>query len=154
VYTDGGVTLFESNDASPLSSPACAFHPSFTVKKLPPFPPDEESKGADNICLVTDVRNQPHLVGFTSTTAWPFDRPDEDWVGLYKVDMAGSRLVPCKQRHMYTKSGLHVPLAGGVAFRYGAGLSIVGPSQLEFFCSARNFMGGLTATLSVNRFRS
>ncbi len=147
VYDDGGVTFYLSNFRL-LDDPACAFSPVFT-SKLPAFNSGEKSKGADNICLVTDIKGQAYLIGFTAT-AGVLDRPDQDWVGLYKVHLDQPRLEPCVERHMYTTSGIHVPILEGVSFRYGAGLRILSPTQMAFFCSARNFIGDL----KINTFRS
>jgi len=135
----------------PLDDPACAFSEVFPQTRLPRFDGEEKSKGADNVCLVTDVNDQPYLIGFTAT-AGILDHPDKDYAELYRVDLDRKVLEPVVERHMVTRSGVHFPILGGVSFRYGAGLRILSATRLAFFCSARNFQGGLSVTLKVNEF--
>lgn len=152
VYDSQSVTFYRSNGKL-LDDRECAFEPIFT-QTLPAFPGDTKTKGADNICLVTDYLGRLFMFGFTSLTGFPFDRPTEDWAGLYAVDLDARSIEPVIQRHMVTSSGIHVPILDGVAFRWGAGLRIVSPVQLEFFCSSRNFSKEIFgAGLTINRFR-
>lgn len=150
VYDAADVSFYLSNGKL-LNDPACAFEHAFT-QALPAFPGDEKSKGADNVCLVTDVAGRPFLVGFTSVPG-AFDRPVADWASLYAVDVANKRVEPLVQRHMVTSSGIHFPVLDGVAFRWGAGLRVVSPAELEFFCTSRNFTFVTEASLTVNTFR-
>jgi hypothetical protein len=152
VYDSSNVSFYKSNGKF-LNDPTCAFTHLFT-QPLPPFSGESHSKGADNICLVTDVAGQPFLIGFTST-AITFGIPREDWASLYAIDLERQQIIPVEQRHMVTSSGIHLPVLDGVAFRWGAGLNIISPTQLEFFCTSRNFtsLDFMIYKLTTNQFR-
>lgn len=151
VYDSSRISFYKSNGKL-LNDPTCEFVHLFT-QALPPFPGDSKSKGADNVCLVTDMAGQPFLIAFTSTDGI-FGRPEKDWASLYAVDLEGQRVEPVEQRHMVTSSGIHIPVLDGVSFRWGAGLRVVSPTQLEFFCTSRNFTGEIIGSgLTINVFR-
>jgi hypothetical protein len=151
VYDSLSISFYRSNGKL-LNDPTCEFMYLFT-QVLPPFPGDSKSKGADNVCLVTDMAGQPFLIAFTSTDSI-LKNPEKDWASLYVVDLEGQRVEPVEQRHMVTSSGIHIPVLDGVSFRWGAGLRVVSPTQLEFFCTSRNFAGEIIgAGLTINVFR-
>jgi hypothetical protein len=134
-YDAQDVTIYRSNGL-PLSDAGCQFFEQFTARL--------EGRGADNLCLVSDVEDRVFLFAFTSTGGK--EGIDKDWVGLHRVLLDEARFELIEERQMYTKLG-SIPTL--VHFRFGAGLRVLSPSRLEFYCSGRNAVAKL---LPINRF--
>ncbi len=100
--------------------------------------------GFSEVCLLTQEDGQIFLAGFRSSGS-----AYEDWADLYLYDPIPLTLECVASRHRYTKHGGVVGISG-VHFRWGAGLGIVNGTQLNFFATQRNFVGGHTYT---NTFR-
>lgn len=138
VYDSREVTLYQSNGFS-LDSGACSFEEIFEQRL--------SGRGADNLCLLTDIHGQVFLIALTSdehgTTA-------EDWAELYRVDFERREISLVHSRHMYNTGGL--PGLPGIHFRFGAGLQISSPDEIWLYCSERNFIP--PTGLAVNMFRN
>lgn len=126
VYDHRKITMYRSN-RYPLDDPSCAFAELFTA--------EADGRGADNLCLLTDVNDKVYVVAFTSDDFLGF--PKYDFTALYLVDFAAERFVMLKERQMYTNGKFPIPV-NDVHFRYGAGLTIKSESRLQFYCTDRN----------------
>lgn len=133
---DRGITSFYRSTTARLTDRDCEFEHLFDAER----PASESLQHVQNIALVTDVVGGVHLVVFATTKTWG-DFPDEDWMGLYRVDLEGKSLQYVAERHMYTDTiSIREPLDSSVHFRWGAGLSVVSDSELMFYCCQRNFI--------------
>lgn len=128
VYDSPTVSIYRSN-TYPLDDARCEFTALFTA--------NPGGRGADNLCLVTDIDDNVYLIGLTSTDE--FKLPTHDWAELYRVDFDNQRFVPIRERHMYTTSGT----VNAVHFRWGAGLTIASDRRLRFYCTQRHLYLGL-----------
>ena len=90
--------------------------------------------------------------------------PDEDWIGLYRVDLEGKQVQYVAERHMYTDALKYSAAFGelraidnSVHFRWGAGLSVVSDTELMFYCCQRDFLEQTLLwqplELAINTFR-
>lgn len=120
------MTIYRSNEY-PIDDPRCAFTELFTSTP--------GGRGADSLCMPTDVSNQVYIVGLTASNS-------EDWAELYLVDFDQRRFVPQKARHFYASGG-------NIHFRWGAGLTIVSPTTFELYCTKRHVLN-----MQVNTFGS
>ncbi|MGH3429525.1 MAG: hypothetical protein ACRD3Q_14040 [Terriglobales bacterium] len=160
IYDRGSISFYRSSKAN-LADPGCTFGAALfeTVR-----PPSEHLQHVQNISLVTSVVGDVYLVVF-ATTKELFDRPEDDWLGLYRVDLDSHQIEYVAERHMYTDSFDYFWTAGiahwldySVHFRWGAGLTVVSDAELAFFCSQRNFTErawpGEPPAARINLFRA
>jgi hypothetical protein len=135
-YDNGKTDFYESNGKR-LGDPELAFHEvgSDSLKNT----------GFSELCLVTQADGQIYGVGF-----WvQGDASYEDHCTLLSYDPSTRTMAFVDDRHMYTKMGGVVGIAG-VHFRWGAGLALTSNTAMDFYATQRNFVGGLFYT---NKFK-
>ena len=132
VYDDSKVTIYRSNGYA-LDNVNCAFDELFTSAP--------GGRGADNLCMLTDVGNQVYFVAMTSTGS---PLPDKDWAELYRVDFENERFVLQETREFHSTGE---PPRNDIHFRWGAGLTITSATTIELYCTKRH-----VANMQVNTF--
>jgi hypothetical protein len=133
-YNNGAIDFYKSN-GNPISK-----NPGFQEIL---FSAKLSGEVYDSICLITDVNQQIHMVGFRVHN---LGGSNQDYADLYEIDLPGQCVSEViSSRHFHSKHGGVVGLAG-VHFRWGSGLQIVSDSSLDFFATQRNFVGGLFYT--------
>lgn len=134
VYDNGSVDFYKSNGKL-LSDPECNFE----------FISSCNYTGADNLCLVTDKQEKVYMIGLRSrmeTRDLIFvktDVPVADYVDLYLIDTSTMTINPIAQNIHFISNDKMLANEVGVHFRYGAGIRIVSPQNIEVLATQRNF---------------
>lgn len=128
VYDNGKLDLYQSNPVT-LDDPGIQFTLIGST--------DKADGGYSEVCLVTDTNQQLYMVGFATHD---LGGSNKDYADLYSVEPDLTTVKKLKARHMYTKHGGVVGMAG-VHFRWGAGMQVRSDLSLEFFATQRNFVG-------------
>jgi len=140
VHAGGDVDFYKSNGKL-LSDPECKFDLIFNTKIT----------SADNVCLVTVDTEKIYLVGFRSTEKGSL--PYEDYVDLYSININTNTVKFIESYHYITRH--ETSIAGlGVHFRYGAGIQVVSPRQINVLATRRNFSISEKSYMEINIFNN
>ena len=124
-----------------MSDPECKFDLIFNTKIT----------SADNVCLVTVDTEKIYLVGFRSTEKGSL--PYEDYVDLYSININTNTVKFIESYHYITRH--ETSIAGlGVHFRYGAGIQVVSPRQINVLATRRNFSISEKSYMEINIFNN
>ncbi len=135
VYASGEVRFYESNTKH-LSDGGCKFTYRFST--------DTGSPGPDSLALLSDFKDDVYLLSLTSSGEVSF----EDWVILYKVDLAQQTMTETDRRPFCPKN----TWSQSVHFRFGAGAEVLDENTVDLFASDRNFSQITDPVLFYSRF--
>jgi hypothetical protein len=114
-----------------------------------------ESADSQSMCLVTDKLENIYLIGFKSKDSddemLGQRLPGEDWADLYLVDAKNYSIQKINSYQFFSKYTINRP-GLGVHFRYGAGIQIVSPQQINVLATRRNFSKARDNYMETNIF--
>lgn len=140
-YSDGVVSFYQSNDKR-LGDPALKFN----TNPLFSFRPSANGKnvGYDNMGFVIDQRQNPYLIGLRGDE---YENVIVDYGELWAIDphARSARLV--SSTHFYTETENTGQV--GPHFRFGASVTVLGPTDLQLCCSSRSLIPVLPLHVQV-----